>query len=141
MVQHIFYIFFKQKNRFASKPGHDFWMLFAHMVLELKDYDGSRDNAETIAGPVMLFNVLKEYQRRLSKQKGNKHEGDLDNLYIAPKEYIFPYSWHGEPHPMCSANSGSVFNETLCQEVVNPEKKAFAITYWAHSWGGGFQGN
>ncbi len=111
------------------------------MVLELKEYDGSRDNAETVAGPVMLFKVFKKYQEKLLKQKNSTSEGDLDDLYVVGKEYIFPYSWHGgEPHPMCAASS-TVFNETLCHEFIDLEKKAFAVTYWAHSWGGGFQGN
>ena len=114
---------------FASKPGHSFWMWYANLILENFQFDG----VEWVAGPVALFATYDAYRKNVTEEKS-------EEIYVAPKEYVFPYNWqYPEFHDICSAMSNT-FNQTLCNETTDPEKKAFAISYWSHSWDGGFQG-
>ncbi|ORY24854.1 hypothetical protein BCR33DRAFT_856537 [Rhizoclosmatium globosum] len=109
----------------SSKPGHPLWMSCAKRMMQ-----NSKGSVEQITGPAMLYRCVKEY----SKSKASR----LEPVYVAPPEYIFPFSWTQmqtrELLEACYAMRSHALNTTKCLDYVDPERKAFAITYWGHSW-------
>ncbi|KAI9345621.1 nucleotide-diphospho-sugar transferase [Obelidium mucronatum] len=110
---------------FGSKPGHSFWMYYAHMMMQVSKDEGT----EELAGPVMLWNVLSAYRQSNARY--------VDTIFIADTGSVFPYSWsfstNQETRNWCSKQSSS-FNETKCREIVDPDNVAYTISYWSHTW-------
>ncbi|KAI8620379.1 nucleotide-diphospho-sugar transferase [Chytriomyces sp. MP71] len=110
----------------ASKPGHSFWMYAADLMMQ-----GDAQGTEEKAGPVMIWNAVRKYME-------NPDASQLDDLYLADPELIYPYSWSfamtdESVHQVCSKKRDS-FNEKACLELVDPQKKAYAISFWSHTW-------
>ncbi|KAJ3342053.1 hypothetical protein HDU83_006352 [Entophlyctis luteolus] len=109
----------------ASKPGHPMWMSCAKRMLKIKT-----GSVEQVTGPAMLYRCYKEYI--------TTDMAETDPVYVAPPEYIFPYSWaiiqtHGLQEA-CLAMRSEIIDTKKCLDYVDPEHKAFAITFWGHSW-------
>ncbi|KAI9350765.1 nucleotide-diphospho-sugar transferase [Obelidium mucronatum] len=109
----------------SSKPGHPMWMQCAKRIMSNR-----KGSVEQITGPAMLYRCYKNY----AKSKVAKEEP----VYVAPPEYIFPFSWTQEKTKglvdACYAMRSHSLNTTKCLDYVDPERKAYAITYWGHSW-------
>ncbi|KAI8609435.1 nucleotide-diphospho-sugar transferase [Chytriomyces sp. MP71] len=113
----------------ASRPGHPLWLRCARRVMRLDSKDKS---VETRTGPVMLFWCLKDYRRKLWMIGGTF----TDTLVLA--DLLYPFSWletvSKEVENACLAMRSETLNRTRCLNAVDPERKAYAITYWGHSW-------
>ncbi|KAJ3077709.1 hypothetical protein HDU99_001017 [Rhizoclosmatium hyalinum] len=111
---------------FASKPGHSFWMYYAHLMMEQA---AVQEGTEELAGPVVLSQALYAYFE--------SGAASLDDVFIAKPDAIFPYSWSFSTpqyvHDVCSKQVPS-FNETKCREIVDPKSQAYSISYWSHTW-------
>ncbi|EGF78422.1 hypothetical protein BATDEDRAFT_90632 [Batrachochytrium dendrobatidis JAM81] len=110
----------------GSAPGHPFWI---YLLEKIKNATLS-SQVEVSTGPVVLYKALKEFEQE------KMNENILPITYIAP-EMILPYDWHnnkGLGH-LCSAQSGG-FDPEECKKRIDPDKNAYAITYWSHTWEG-----
>ncbi|KAJ3024800.1 UNVERIFIED_CONTAM: hypothetical protein HDU68_007766 [Siphonaria sp. JEL0065] len=109
----------------SSKPGHPIWMQCAKRMMSHRT-----GSVEQVTGPAMLYRCYKEY----SKSAMNK----LEPVYVAPPEYVFPFSWTQLQTKglmeACYAMRSHSLNTTKCLDYVDPHRKAYAITYWGHSW-------
>ncbi|KAI8844043.1 nucleotide-diphospho-sugar transferase [Chytriomyces cf. hyalinus JEL632] len=109
----------------ASRPGHSFWMHCAHLMMSTNS-----EGTEEKTGPVMIWNALKTFNTSVAVK--------TDPIHVAGTESIYPYSWSFEKtddavHRVCSKQRKS-FDETKCRQLVDPDHRAYAISYWSHTW-------
>ncbi|KAJ3097297.1 hypothetical protein HK100_005392 [Physocladia obscura] len=123
----------------ASRPGHDFWMFVAHVIMKLAFADdaggggGGGGGADDERGRGVIWDAFNAYMEVQVRAK----EG-LDPIYIADFDAIFPYSISksvpDSVHKLCSVDSPD-FNQVLCRKLVDPRSTAFAVMYWARNNG------
>ena len=104
----------------CSSAGHPF---FDHCIAKvIENFD--QWQTENIAGPGMLHDVLNSWDDSNSKAHGR--------VTILDSKHIFPFSWlDNEGRMECDFNAPE-FDSQKCKQAY-PD--AFAITYWAHTWG------
>ncbi|KAI8609438.1 nucleotide-diphospho-sugar transferase [Chytriomyces sp. MP71] len=112
----------------GSRPGHPLWLRCARRIMR---FDSKEKTVEVRTGPVMLYWCLREYRRTIHTSRKNP-------VFLAPPELIYPFSWletvPKEVENACLAMRSHGLNRTRCLDVVDPARKAYAITYWGHSW-------
>lgn len=144
----------------ARRPGHDFWMWCAHYIMANRD-NVWETSVEGTAGPIMLYTVYDEYmksrQNLLGIGGGHDHHhqeedddympngGSSNSIYIAPPSAFYSYSWHHDHklRKICSIVSPNFNGQTCVAKMANRisgNETMYAISYWSHSWDGGFQG-
>ena len=111
----------------ASPPKHMFWMFALNAIMNIRD--DWHFGAEEVTGPVALMRAAKLYDMITS------HEKSPPIKFMAPG-LIFPYSWFDLGSWVPCATRAEGFDPIACQEKVDPERKAFSITYWSHTWEG-----
>ncbi|EGF76953.1 hypothetical protein BATDEDRAFT_92119 [Batrachochytrium dendrobatidis JAM81] len=111
----------------GSAPGHPFWLHLLRMIRD-RPIDG---RIESMSGPTIMYQALKEFEQKYYNES-------MPPITYMAKELILPYDWHDTKDliSICSAQRDTI-DPDLCKEKVDPEHKAFAITYWSHSWGDG----
>ncbi|KAJ1336525.1 hypothetical protein BSLG_007309 [Batrachochytrium salamandrivorans] len=111
----------------GSAPRHPFWIFLLNKIK-----DRPLDNEiESATGPVVMYHALREFE------KDYLDETMPPITYMSP-ETILPYDWHNTANliEICSAQRDTLDPEK-CKKAVDPDLKAFAITYWSHTWGDG----
>ncbi|KAK9841724.1 hypothetical protein WJX74_010888 [Apatococcus lobatus] len=117
----------------ASSRGHDFWYFCVRQMLvrvakaQMETYEGEWwDHVEQTAGPAMLHAALQDWNYTFGKP-----------LPLIAPDLLYPYDWSltweddkKKRLDECHYNSGR-FDEHACKKHF---KKAYAITYWMHTW-------
>ncbi|KAJ3228945.1 hypothetical protein HDU78_009354 [Chytriomyces hyalinus] len=120
----------------ASKPGHPFWILCARRIMRTTILDPYIYSTEQRTGPPVMFRCYNEYVDEV-RRNPNSLLSQFP-VYLAPREFVFPFSWADsftkEVEQACLAMRSKSLNRTRCLDLVDPQRKAHAITYWGHSW-------
>ncbi|KAJ3251871.1 hypothetical protein HDU77_005617 [Chytriomyces hyalinus] len=116
----------------ASKPGHPMWITCAQRMMKQR-----KGTVEQRTGPAMLYRCYSDYIKS-NRNMGAPGVHANNSVYLAPKEYIYPYSWavfnSKAVRKACSFSENSKFDEKTCLELVDPKRVAYAVTFWGHSW-------
>ncbi|KAJ3237756.1 hypothetical protein HDU81_008995 [Chytriomyces hyalinus] len=117
----------------ASKPGHPMWLACAQRMMKQRT-----GTVEQRTGPAMLYRCYSEYIKSSRDVRVTPTVQGNNSVYLAPNEYIYPYSWavfnSKAVRKACSFSENSKFDETKCLEFVDPKRVAYAVTFWGHSW-------
>ncbi|XJO78458.1 hypothetical protein BDV3_002897 [Batrachochytrium dendrobatidis] len=113
----------------ASVPKHPFWMFLLKRIAS----SPLPSRVEAVAGPMALREGLVAYSALYGV-------GSSFPIHHIEPGVIFPYDWHkpGNNWSTCSAQSSQA-NFTMCKQDLDPEHRAYTITYWSHTWGDGTQ--
>ncbi|KAL2913919.1 hypothetical protein HK105_206653 [Polyrhizophydium stewartii] len=111
----------------ASAPGHPFWIYLLERMNKMKLEGG----VEAATGPVVLYRALREFETKLYNET-------MPPITYLSRELIFPYDWHNsQPYSTFCSSQSAFINTTRCKQTIDPDHRAYTITYWSHSWGDG----
>ncbi|KAJ3332737.1 hypothetical protein HDU76_013284 [Blyttiomyces sp. JEL0837] len=135
-----------------SVPRHPVWLWVIRYV-SLRSRDKVRP--ESVTGPVALKKGVQAFlmygeaeagrwsggvgMKRNESGGGVMEVAGREGIVILDPEYIYPVDWSVWQFSFCGAGHKD-FDEYKCKKAMNiswsPGSNNFAITYWAHSWGG-----
>ena len=104
-----------------SKPNAPFWLTVFELLIEYRH----EPHTETATGPILL-------KRAVNKYYGNElHKG---SVCILEPSVFYPISWSTKQSDrQMLLNSDDLASVT--KYVKDKYPKAYAVTYWTHSWG------